>query len=93
VIALKAASPHPGRITVLWKLGHWYSKVEAVHIASPNILMFQLVTEGDQFFGMGGNIPLSDTMVVDDLCTAWAKCPTNCKPLLLGDLYVDFRAP
>jgi hypothetical protein len=30
---------------------------------------------------------------VDDLCAAWAKCPTNCKPLLLGDLIIDFRAP
>jgi hypothetical protein len=50
VIALKAASPHQGSIAVLWKPGHWDFKVKAVHIASPNILMFQLVTGGDQFF-------------------------------------------
>jgi hypothetical protein len=31
-------------------------------------------------------------MGVDDLCAAWAKCPANCKPLLLGDLNIDFRA-
>ncbi len=42
---------------------------------------------------MGAYIPLADTMGVDDLCSAWAKCPVNCKPLLLGDLNIDFRAP
>jgi len=30
---------------------------------------------------------------VDDLRTAWAARPTNCKPLLLGDLNIDFRSP
>jgi hypothetical protein len=44
VIALKAASPHQGKIVVLWRPGHWDFEVEAVHIASPNILTFQLVT-------------------------------------------------
>jgi hypothetical protein len=46
VIALKAASPHQGGIAVLWKPGHWDFEVEAVHIASPNILTFQLVAGG-----------------------------------------------
>ena len=46
VIALKAASPHQGGIAVLWKPGHWDFEVEAVHVASPNILTFQLVTGG-----------------------------------------------
>jgi hypothetical protein len=41
---------------------------------------------------MGAYIPLADTKGVDGLCAAWAKCPTNCKPLLLGDLNVDFKA-
>ncbi len=30
---------------------------------------------------------------VDDLCAAWAKCPANCKPLLLGDLNINFGSP
>jgi hypothetical protein len=46
MIASKAASPHQGGITVLWKPGHWDFKVEAVHVASPNILTFQMVTGG-----------------------------------------------
>jgi hypothetical protein len=46
VIASKAASPHQGRIAVLWRPGHQDFEVEAVHVASPNILTFQLVTWG-----------------------------------------------
>jgi hypothetical protein len=93
VIPLKAASPHQGRIAVLWRPGHWDFEVEAVHVASPNILSFQLVMGGVRFFVMGTYIPPADTTGVDDLCAAWAKCPTNCKMLLLGDLNIDFKAP
>ncbi len=67
--------------------------VEAAHIASPNILTFQLVTGEDQFFVISAYTPPADTTGVDDLRAAWAKCPPNCKPLLLGDLSFDFRAP
>jgi hypothetical protein len=42
---------------------------------------------------MGAHPPLADTTGVDDLHAAWAKCPTNCKPLLLGDLNIDVKAP
>jgi hypothetical protein len=73
VIASKATSPHQGGIAVLWKPGHCDVEVEAVHIASPNTLMFQLVMGGIQFFVMGAYIPLADTTGVDDLCAAWAK--------------------
>ncbi len=41
---------------------------------------------------MGAYIPPADTTGVDDLHAARAKCPANCKPLLLGDLNIDFRA-
>jgi hypothetical protein len=57
VIALKAASPYQGEIAVLWKPGHWDLEVEVVHVASPNILTFQLVTGGVQFFVMGTYTP------------------------------------
>ncbi len=60
--------------------------VEAAHIVSPNVLTFQLIT-GDEPY-----IPPADTTGVDDLRAAWAKCPQNCKPLLLGDLNFDFWA-
>jgi hypothetical protein len=42
---------------------------------------------------MGAYIPPADTTGVGDLCATWAKCPTNYKPLLLGDLNIVFRAP
>jgi hypothetical protein len=55
--------------------------------------MFQLVTGEERYFVMGAYIPPPDTTGVDDLRVAWAARPTNCKPLLLGDLNIDFRAP
>jgi hypothetical protein len=64
-----------------------------VNIASPNLLRFQLVVGGDQFSVMGVYMPPADITGVDDLCADWAKFPTNCKPLLLGDLNINFRAP
>jgi hypothetical protein len=42
-----------GRIAVLWRLGHQDFEVEVVHVPSPNILTFQLVTGGVPFFVMG----------------------------------------
>jgi hypothetical protein len=43
-------------------------------------------------FPMGAYIPPTHMMGVDDLHAAWAKCPANCKLLLLGDLNIDFKA-
>ena len=42
---------------------------------------------------MGAYIPPADTTGVDDLRAAWAACPENCKPLLMGDLNIDLRNP
>jgi hypothetical protein len=85
---LRATSLQQGGIFLLWTAEHQHFKVEVVNIVSPNVLMFQLVTGGVRFFVMGAYIPPADTMGVDDLRNAWAKCPTNCKPLLLGDLNI-----
>jgi hypothetical protein len=94
VILSKVVSPHQGGVALLWReLEDQGFLVEAVHIASLNILTFQLVTGEDQFFIIGAYIPPADTTGVDDLHAAWAKCPPNCEPLLLGDLNFDFRAP
>ncbi len=94
MISSKAASPHQGGVALLWReLEDQGFLVEAAHIASPNILTFQLVTGEDRFFVIGAYISPADTTGVDDLRAAWAKCPSNCKPLLLGDLNFDFWAP
>ncbi len=94
MISSKAASPHQGGVALLWReLEDQGFLVEAMHITSPNILTFQLIMGEDQFFVIGAYIPPADTTGVDALRAAWAKCPPNCKPLLLGDLNFDFRAP
>ncbi len=68
-------------------------EVEAVTIVSPNLLTFQLVTGEECYFVIGAYIPPADTTGVDDLRTAWAARPANCKPLPLGDLNIDFQTP
>ncbi len=93
MISLKATSPQQGGVTLLWEEGHQDFEVEAVAIASLNLLTFQLVTGEERYFVMGAHIPPADTTGVDDLRVAWAARPTNCKPLLLGELNIDFRAP
>ncbi len=42
---------------------------------------------------MGAYIPPADTTGVDDIHDAWDKCPANCKPLLIGDLNINFGSP
>ncbi len=93
MITLKVTSPQQGGIALLWTAGHQDFEVEAVKIASPNVLTFQLITGGVHFFVIGAYILPADTMGVDDLPAAWATCPLTCKPLLLGDLNINFGSP
>jgi hypothetical protein len=86
-------SPQHGGVALLWEEGHQDFEVEAVTIVSPNLLKFQLVTGEERYFVMGAYIPPADTTGVDDLRTAWAARPTNCKPLLLGDFNINFQNP
>ena len=93
VITSKATSPRQGGVALLCEEGHQDIKVDAVNIVSLNLLTFQLVTGEDRYFVMGAYIPPTNTKGVDDLCTAWAAHPTNCKLLLMGDFNIDFRTP
>ena len=94
VMSSKAASPHQGGVALIWRESEGQGfLVEAAHIVSPNVPTFQLITGDKLFFVIGAYIPPADTTGVDDLRAAWAKCPPNCKPLLLGDLNFDFQAP
>ena len=93
VISSKVASPQQGGVALLWEKGHQDFEVKAVTIVSPNLLTFQLFTGEERYFVMGVYIPPTDTTGVDDLRTAWAARPTNCKPLLVGDLNIDFQNP
>ena len=94
VIASRATSPQQGGVALLWRESEALGfLVEAVNVVSPNVLTFQLVTGGVRFFVMGAYIPPADTTGVDDLRSAWDKCPANCHPLLLGDLNINFGSP
>jgi hypothetical protein len=93
VILSKATSPQQGGVALLWEEGHQDFEVEAVTIVSPNLLTFQLVTGEERNFVIGAYIPPADTTGVNDLRTAWAARPANCKLLLLDDLNIDFRTP
>ena len=93
VIASRATSPQQGGVALLWQKNHQDFEVEAIRILTPNLLTFQLVTGEDRFFVMGAYISPTDTTGVDDLRTAWATRPANCKPLLMGDLDIDLRNP
>jgi hypothetical protein len=42
---------------------------------------------------MGIYIPPNDTTGVDDLRAAWALCPADCVPLILGNLNINFEQP
>jgi hypothetical protein len=57
VISLKAASPQQGGVALLWRAEHWDFEVEAVNIASTNILTFQLIAGEDRFFVLGAYNP------------------------------------
>ncbi len=93
MITSKATSPQQGGIALLWTAEHQDFEIEAVKIVSPNVLTFQLIMGGVHFFVIGAYIPPADTTGVDNLRAAWANRPTTCKPLLLGDLNINFGSP
>ena len=93
IIASKATSHSQGGIALLWKENHQFFEVEAATIATPNLMTFQLVTGYKRFYVMGTYIPPNDTTGVDALRTAWAACPADCTPLVMGDLNINFEHP
>jgi hypothetical protein len=67
--------------------------VEAATVVTPNLMTFQLVTGYERFYIKGIYIPPNDTTGVDALRTAWAACPADCTPLVIGDLNINFEHP
>ncbi len=93
IISSTAMSHSQGGIALLWNEGHASFDVEAAKIITLNLLTFQFVTGYKQFYVMGTYIPPNNTTGVDALRKAWALCPANCIPLVLGDLNVNFDHP
>jgi hypothetical protein len=93
IFASKAMSHNQGGVALLWKDGHASFEVEAATVITLNLLTFQLFTGYNRFYIMGIYIPPNDSMEVDDLWMAWAACPDNCIPMVLGDLNINFEHP
>jgi hypothetical protein len=93
VISSKMMSHSQGGIVLLWNKGHASFKVKAAKIITLNLLTFQLVMGYKHFYMMGTYIHPNDTTGVDELRAAWASYPTNCVPLVLGNLNVNFEHP
>ena len=62
-------------------------------INGPNIVTFQLATEDERFYVIGIDIPPDCNKWVDDLRRAWDACPQGCKPIVLGDMNINFGFP
>jgi hypothetical protein len=93
IISSKATSHNQGGIALLWKESHQFFEVEAATVVTLNLMTFQLVTGYEQFYIMGIYIPPNNTTGVDALRTAWAACPADCTPLVMGDLNINFEHP
>jgi hypothetical protein len=93
VISLKATRHKQGRIALIWKEGHCSFEVEAAHIATPNLLTFQLVTRYEGFYVMGIYIPTNNTTGGDVIWAAWYACPDGCVLIIMGDFNANFEHP
>jgi hypothetical protein len=89
----KVASPHQGGIGLIWREDHDGFEVKAVRPLTPNLMSFQLVTGNKRFYIMGIYIPPNCTLGVDNIRVAWEACPTDCTPLIVGDLNIRFEDP
>ncbi len=87
----KAASPHQGGIGIIWREDHDGFEVKAVWPLTPTVMSFQLVTGDERYYIMGIYIPPICTLGVDDISVAWEACPTDCTPLVIGDLKIWFE--
>ena len=93
IISSKATSHNQGGIALIWKESHQFFEVEAATVVTPNLMTFQLVTGYERFYIMGTYIPPNDMTGVDVLRTAWAACPADHTPLVMGDLDINFEHP
>ncbi len=59
----------------------------------PCLMSFQLLTGNKRYYIMGIYIPPNCTAGVDDLRVAWEAYPTDCTPLVVGDLNIWFEDP
>jgi exonuclease III len=94
IMCTKVVSGHQGGVALMWKEDDPKFEVESVLFNNgPNIVTFQLATGDKRFNVIGIYIPLDCNNGVDDLRRAWDACLQGCKPIILGDLNINFGFP
>ncbi len=56
-------------------------------------MTFQLTTGDERFYVIGIYVPPDCSKGVDNLRNAWDPCPMGCKPIVIGDLNINFGFP
>ena len=94
IMCSKAVSRHQEGVVLMWTEDKPEFEVELVLFNNgPDIVTFQLATGDERFYLIGIYIPPDCNRGVDDLRRAWDACPQGCKPIILGDLNINFRFP
>ena len=94
IMCSKAVSGHQGGVALVWKEDDPKFEVESVLFNNgPNIVTFQVTTGDERFYVIGVYIPPDCNKGVDHLRGAWEACPQDCKPIILGDLNINFGFP
>jgi len=75
----------------MWKEDDRKFEVELVLFNNgPNTVTFQVTMGEERFYVIGVYIPPDCNKGVDELRGAWEACPQGCKPIILGDLNINF---
>jgi hypothetical protein len=94
IMCSKAVSGHQGGVALAWKEDDPKIEVESVLFNNgPNIVTFQVTTGDDRFYVIGTYAPPDCRNGVDNLRRAWEACPQGCRPIVLGDLNINFWYP
>jgi hypothetical protein len=94
IMCSKAVSGHQGGVALVWKENDPKFEVESVLFNNgPNIVTFQLTTGDERFYVIGIYVPPDCSNGVDDLRKAWDACPQGCKPIVLGNININFGYP
>jgi hypothetical protein len=94
IMCSKAVSGRQGGVALMWKEDDPKFEVESVLFNNgPNIVTFQVAMGDERFCIIGIYTPPDCNKGVDDLRAAWDACPQGCKPVVLGDLNINFGFP
>ena len=93
IIISRGKSKQQGGVALLWKDKHPMFEIENANARVRNLITFQLITGDKRFYVMAIYIAPGCRKGVEDLRNAWAQCPTNCTPIVIGDLNIRNQDP